>query len=67
MFDSGAERDRINTIVLVIISSKSDNGLDGSLYTRITIRSGLRIITMSTVIPHVQSAPVNNLHTAFQR
>ena len=41
MFGSGAGRDRINSLVLVIISSKSDNGLDGGLYTRIIIRSGL--------------------------
>ena len=47
MFVSGAERDRINSRVLVIISSKSDNGLDGGLYTRIIIRSGLSIFTMS--------------------
>ena len=43
MFGSGAGRDRINSRVLVIISSKSDNGLDGGLYTRIIIRSGLSI------------------------
>ena len=30
MFGSGAGRDRINYLVLVIISSKSDNGLDGN-------------------------------------
>ena len=48
MFGSGAGRDRINSRVLVIISSKSDNGLDGGgLYTRIMIRSGLSIFTMS--------------------
>ena len=47
MFGSGAGRDRINSRVLVIISSKSDNGLDGGLYTRIIIRSGLSIFTMS--------------------
>ena len=47
MFASGAGRDRINCLVLVIISSKSDNGLDGGLYTRIIIRSGLSIFTMS--------------------
>ena len=41
MFGSGAGRDRINSLVLVIISSKSDNRLDGGLYTRIIIRSGL--------------------------
>ena len=46
MFGSGAGRDRINYLVLVIIS-KSDNGLDGGLYTRIIIRSGLSIFTMS--------------------
>ena len=28
MFGSGAGRDRIHSLVLVIISSKSDNGLD---------------------------------------
>ena len=28
MFGSGAGRDRINSVVLVIISSKSDNGLE---------------------------------------
>ena len=44
MFGSGPGRDRINSIVLVIISSKSDNRLDGGLYTRIIIRS---IFTMS--------------------
>ena len=43
MFGSGAGRDRINSLVLVIISSKSDNGLDGGLYTRIIIGSGLSI------------------------
>ena len=47
MFGSGAGRDRINYLVLVIISSKSDDGLDGGLYTRILIRSGLCIFTMS--------------------
>ena len=31
MFGSGAGRDRINSLVLVIISSISDNGLDGGL------------------------------------
>ena len=31
MFGSGAGRDRINSLVLVIISSKSDNGL--SIFT----------------------------------
>ena len=40
MFCSGAGRDRINSLVSVIIS---DNGLDGGLYTRIIIRSGLSI------------------------
>ena len=44
MFGSGAGRDMINSLVLVIISSKSDNGLDGGLYTIIIIRSGLRIL-----------------------
>ena len=43
MFGSGAGRDRINSRVLVIISSKSDNGLD-YLYTRIIISSGLSIL-----------------------
>ena len=47
MFGSGAGRDRINSRVLVIISSKSDNGLDGGLYTRRIIRSGLSSFTMS--------------------
>ena len=47
MFGSGAGRDRINSLILVIISSKSDNGLNGGLYTRIIIRSGLSIFTMS--------------------
>ena len=47
MFGSGAGRDRINSLVLVIISSKSDNGLDEGLYTRIIFRSGLSIFTMS--------------------
>ena len=47
MFGSGAWRDRINDLVLVILSSKSDNGLDGGLYTRIKIRSGLSIFRMS--------------------
>ena len=31
MFGSGAGRDRINSLVLVIISSKPDDGLDGGL------------------------------------
>ena len=44
VFGSGAGRDRINSLVLVIISSKSDNGMDGGLYTRIIIRYGLSII-----------------------
>ena len=44
MFGSGARRDRINSLVLVIISSKSDNGLDGGLYTRIIIRSGIVVL-----------------------
>ena len=44
MFGSGAGRDRINYLVLVIISTKSDNGLDGCLYTRIIIRSVLIIM-----------------------
>ena len=47
MFGSGAGRDKINSLVLVILSSKSENGLDGGLYTRIIIRSGLSIFTMS--------------------
>ena len=47
MFGSEAGRDRIHSLVLVIISSKSDNGLDGGLYTRIIIGSGLSIFTMS--------------------
>ena len=47
MFGSGAGSDRINYLVLVIISSKSDNGLDEGLYTIIIIRSGLTIFTMS--------------------
>ena len=46
MFGRGAGRDRINSLVLVIIS-KSDNGLDGGLYNRIIIRSGLSIFTIS--------------------
>ena len=37
MFGSGAGRDRINSLVLVIISLKSDNGLDGGLYTGLSI------------------------------
>ena len=36
MFGSGAG-DRINSLVLVIISSKSDNGRDGGLYTRMLV------------------------------
>ena len=44
MFRSGAGRNMINSLVLVIISSESDNGLDGGLYTRILIRSGLSIL-----------------------
>ena len=52
MSGSGAGRDMINSLVLVIISSKSGNGLDGSLYTRIIIRSGLSIFTMSK--PHTE-------------
>ena len=47
MCGSGAGRDRINSLVLVIISSKSDNGLDGGLYSKIIIRYGLSIFTMS--------------------
>ena len=47
MFGCGAGRDRIYSLVLVIISSKSDNELDGGLYTRIIIRAGLSIFTMS--------------------
>ena len=47
MFGSGAGRDRINSIVLVIISSKLNNGLDGGLYNRIIIRYGLSMFTMS--------------------
>ena len=47
MFGSGAGRDRINYLVLVILSSKLDNGLDEGLYTRIIIRSKLCIFTMS--------------------
>ena len=44
MFGSGTGRDKINHLVVVIISSKSDNGLDGGLYTRIIIRFGLCIL-----------------------
>ena len=47
MFGIGAGRDKIYSLVFVIISSKSDNGLDGGLYTRIIIRYGLSIYTMS--------------------
>ena len=47
MFGSGVGRNRVNSLVLVIIPSKSDNGLDGGLYTRLIIRSGLRIFTMN--------------------
>ena len=31
MFGSAAGRDKINSLVLVIISSKSNNGLDGGI------------------------------------
>ena len=48
MFGSGAGRDRLNSLVLIILSSTSDNAVDGGLYTRIIIRSGLSIFTMST-------------------
>ena len=44
MLGGGAWKDTINSLVLVIISSKSDNGLDGGLYTRIIIRSGHSIL-----------------------
>ena len=54
MFGSGAGRDRINYLVLVIQSSKSDNGLDGSLYTRIQIRFGLSIFTMSKSLTELE-------------
>ena len=47
MSGSGAGREMINFLVLVIISSKSDNGLVGGPYTRIIIRSGLCVFTMS--------------------
>ena len=47
MFGCGAGRDRINSLVLLLISIKSDNRLDGGLYTRIIIRSGPSIFTMS--------------------
>ena len=47
MFGSVAGRYMINSLVLIIISSKSDNGLDRGLYTRIIIRSRLSIFLMS--------------------
>ena len=53
MFRSGAGRDKINYLVLVIISSKSDNVLDGGLQCLqlekedgILVREGVLYVTV---------------------